>query len=360
MTEEPPKKKLPLPILPQENLLTPAEQHLFIKQLEEYKKTITNSAYLGQKAMEIREEIISSNQGRSASINYPLPLRMLTLPGIIPVVKEPHISPLSNWIAKTSIFAPRRSSSRKDTGSKWIELASPRGVKIFYNGPELDMNDHTLYINLIKLAEGRAPNDVIYINRAKLLKKCGYVKIGKSSYEWLRSAFDRLMQANIKIIVDNTVLKEENRSIFGKDVNAVEIVKGRKIQKLHLTLQIMGALAETPETGDYYFTLPPTSLALFAGQLFGYNDLLKRNKIQKGNKGDLAAWLQSYICADKIGDHSPIFVETLWRHSASNSRINDFTARLKIALNTCQESGVITSWEIFKNTKNQNLLTWTR
>jgi hypothetical protein len=122
----------------------------------------------------------------------------------------------------------------------------------------------------------------------------------------------------------------------------------------------MGELSETPETGDYFFTLPPTSLALFAGQLFGYNDLIKRNLIQKGNRGDLAAWLQSYICSDHAGEHRPILVETLWRHSASHSRLNDFTARLRTALDTCKNSGVILAWEIFQNAKKQNLVSWHR
>ena len=359
-TPKPPSSTVSIPLL--EDVLTPEEQKQFNAELNECKKRSAYSEYLTRSALEIRNKIISARTEPVASApqRYPRPPRMLTLPGLVPVIREPHLSPLSNWLAKTSIFAPRRSGPRRDTGTKWVELASPRGVTIYYNGPELDMADHTLYLNLIKLAEGRAPNDLIYINRANLLKKCGYAKIGKSAYDWLRSAFDRLMQANIKIVVDNTILKDEDRGVFGQDVNAIEIVRGQKIQKLNLTLQIMGELAETPETGDYFFTLPPTSLALFAGQLFGYNDLLKRNQIQKGSRGDLAAWLQSYICADHSGDHHPVLVETLWRHSASNSRLNDFTARLKIALGTCKDSGVIRSWDMFSNEKKQKLVVWTR
>lgn len=362
MTGKSKARKAPFSMPLLDDVLTPEEQKLFNEQLNECKKRNYDSDTLTKRAEEIRNQILAARKDSipPAVQRYPRPPRMLVLPGLVPVIREPHISPLSNWLAKTSIFAPRRSGPRKDTGTKWIELASPRGVTIYYNGPELDMADHTLYLNLIKLAEGRAPNDLIYINRANLLKKCGYAKIGKSAYDWLGSAFDRLMQARIKIVVDNAILKDGDTGIFDQDVSAIEIIKGQKVQKLNLTLQIMGELAETPETGDYYFTLPPTSLALFASQLYGYNDLVKRNQIQKGNRGDLAAWLQSYICADHAGDHHPILVETLWRHSASNSRINDFTARLKIALDTCKASGVILSWEMFQNEKKQKLITWSR
>ena len=351
-------------IPPTEGMLTPNEQKIFNSKLNEFKRHNSDGRFLEKKAIEIQAQIISSRATDIPSTavrpQYQHPTKMLTLPGVIPVIREPHLSPLSNWLAKTAIFAPRRPGPRRDTGSKWVELASPRGVTIFYNGPELDMADHTLYLNLVKLAEGRAPNDVIYINRAQLLKKCGYARIGKSAYSWLADAFDRLIQANIKIVVDNTVLQQEDNSVFEQDVNSVEIVHGRKVKKLHLTLKILGELAEAPETGDYFFTLPPTSLALFAGQLFGYNDLLKRNKLQKESRGALAAWLQSYICADRAGEHHPILVETLWKHSASNSRLNDFTARLKIALESCKNSGVILLWEMFVNDKGKNLVTWKR
>jgi len=355
-------KNIIIPLM--EGMLTPNEQKIFNTKLNEFKRHNSDSEYLAKKAIEIRAQIIDSRASELAYTavrpNHQYPTKMLTLPGVIPVIREPHLSPLSNWLAKTSIFAPRRPGPRKDTGSKWVELASPRGVTIFYNGPELDMADHTLYLNLVKLAEGRAPNDVIYINRAQLLKRCGYARIGKSAYSWLTDAFDRLIQANIKIVVDNTFLEQKDDPVFEQEVNSVEIVHGRKVKKLHLTLKILGELAEAPETGDYFFTLPPTSLALFAGQLFGYNDLLKRNKLQKESRGALAAWLQSYICADRAGDHHPILVETLWKHSASNSRLNDFTARLKIAIESCKNSGVILSWEMFVNDKGKNLITWKR
>ncbi len=346
-----------------QTLLTPEEQKDFEAQLEAAKRIYGPMRdVLAQKTKEIRDAIIAGRDKQALVPDTFLPReRLLTLPGLVPVIAEPQMSPLSNWIAKSSIFAPRKYGNRKDTGSNWVELPSPRGVTIYYNGPELDMSDHTLYLHLIKLAEGRAPNETIYINRAKLLKRCGYKSIGKSAYQWLNSAFDRLMQANIKIVVDNTRLSEESQGILGADVNASELSeKGRKLKKLTLTLKIMGELMETPETGDYYFTLPPTSLALFANQLYGYNDLLKRNALQEGKNADLAAWLQSYICADQTGPHDPVLVETLWKHSGSNSRLNDFTARLKGAFENCQQNGVILSWGIEKNSNKKHIVTWKR
>jgi len=344
----------PLP----DDVLTREEQKVFKTKLNEAKKVSGDTDYLARSAEMIRLQIIKSRaQNRTTASTQP---KLLTLPGVIPVNRSTHLAPLSNWLARTSIFAPRPPGSRRHTGVNWAKLSSPRGVTIYYNGPELDMADHTLYLNLLKIAEGRKPNDTIYINRSQLLKKCGYEKQGTSSYDWLNAAFDRIFQANIKIVIDNTELRDEDKDIFEKDSSEIEIIQGKREKKLIMRLKMMGRLIEVPDTGDYYFTVPPESLALFANHMFGYNDLNIRLEIQKHSKGDLAAWLQSYICAVDVEEHHPVLVETLLRHSDSKSRPNDFIKRLKIALDMCQKSGVILSWEISKNEKKQWFVKWKR
>jgi hypothetical protein len=350
---------------PAASTLTPLESKAFEVRLAEYKKRHTgiSNRVLTQHAEKIRADIIAKRHGRETASKgsaVSRAVQQLVFPNIIPIIAAPHIAPLSNWIAKSAIFAPRAPRTRKDTGAKWVELPSPRGVTILYNGPELDMADHTLYLHLIKMAEGRGPNETIIVNRGKLLRACGYPKLGSASYKWLQDAFDRLLQANIKICIDNSVvdLKEDTVGIFSTDVNTIEVIDGTR--RVNITLKIMGEFAEVPETGDYFFSLPPTSLALFANLHYGHNDLLKRNIINQGRRADLAAWLQSYICSEHSGEHAPVLVKTLWQHSASGSRLNDFSARLRVAMDTLHKAEVVTQWNLYVNADKQAMLAWTR
>lgn len=291
----------------------------------------------------------------------PIPPQRLTLPGLMPIIQQSNLAPISNWLAKTGIFAPRSGKDKGHTGANWLSMECPRGYSILYNGPQLDMSEHTLYLHLMKLAEGKKPGEVVQINRHQLLRQCGRESnIGGANYKWLSKALDRLSQATIKICVDNAILTESQD--FSIDANSEEEKNGQPFYKVNLTIRLIGQLAELPDTGEYYFTLDPTSLALFASQLYGYNDLAKRRLLQKcKTQANLAMWLQSYVCSDHQGTHEPIFVETLWRFSASKSRLNDFTTRLKSAFENIQEAKIITSWNMFLNEKNERpMVIWTR
>jgi hypothetical protein len=225
------------------------------------------------------------------------------------------------------------------------------------------MADQTLFLNLIKLAEGRGANEPIHVNRADLLKRCGYKILGMSSYDWLSGAIDRLKQANIRLDIHNLFLQEHEGVTLERSAvenTVVEYKTGRKMNRTKVTIGLLGTFQEKPDTGEYYFVVPPEVLILFSGNLFGYNDLDKRIKIFKGRRGELAAWLQSYICAEHPGRHEPVRVETLHKLSASKSRMSDFIKRINEALDNCKSAGVITDWEMSQSTSGESMIAWER
>lgn len=273
--------------------------------------------------------------------------RQLMLPEIFPETNSKELSPLSNWVAKSAIFAPRPANKkREDTGQDWVTLNSPNRVQISYNGPLLDMNDQTLYLNLVKLAKGRGADEPITINRAELLRACGYKILGTSSYKWLTDSIDRLKQANLKIELDDYVFKEQIETT----------VPGLRAK---FVTSLISAYSQLPN-GDYYFTLPPSSLTLFSNELFGYNNMRQRRELKKGSRPELASWLQSYICADERGEHKPVKVETLINLTASKTRMDQFIIRLEAALENLKNTGVIKSWVLLYNDYREPMIQWIR
>lgn len=340
-------------------------QQFFLALQEEKKRSYGNDNHLSDTALRLQEKMRDKKAGKQPTINMPSLFtrprqQQLELPCVVPVVRDPAIAPLGNWIAKSSIFAPRKPGIRDDTGSNWIKLESPRGIGISYNGPHLDMSDHTLYLNLMKLAEGRLPEEFVYIKRSELLRRCGYKTLGKSGYKWLESAFDRLCQANVKLELNNYSIKQQDSNSFQHYNQEIREIDGEKITRAIVVVKLISTFAHTPENGDFYFSLPPSSLALFANKLYGYNDLKKRLLLSSGKRADLAAWLQSYICADSTGEHDPIYIETLQRFSASNVKISDFARRLAIALENCQQADIIKSWKIFTHDNGKKMVLWVR
>lgn len=287
-----------------------------------------------------------SSQKKLFSEKYEYTPKQLTFPNFFPVIKGKEFSPLSNWIAKSAVFAPRPQRKREHTGPDWLALKSPNKINIYYNGPLLDMSDQTLYLVLVKMAEGKGADEHIIINRAELLKACGYKSLGTGNYVWLAESIDRLKQANIKIELDEYIFKEQIEAVI-PDIRAKFVTS------------LISAYSQLPN-GDYYFTLPPSALILFSNDLFGYNNLKQRIELKKGKRSELASWLQSYICADKRGEHNPVLVQTLMDISASKVRINDFISRLEIALENLKSTGIIKSWVLLYNEKKEAMIQWIR
>lgn len=350
--------------------LTKAETLAFNKQLATLK---TKAGHSGEgfyeiEAKKIYESIVAArenppnlfsnikdNENDLPEVCYKYPHK-LKVPEVVPVIPNPNIAPLGNWIAKSGIFAPRPRNKRADTGSSWLKLESPRGVQIEYNGPMLDMADHTLYLNLLKQSEGRHPDDNIFINRANLLRSCGYKALGQSGYKWLSDAFGRLLQANIRITVDNYILEIDHEGVHPETIE----INGRKRNRLTIAMSLLSEYAVMNGEEAYYFSLPKTSMALFSSQLWGYNNLQKRLALLEKSKSQLSAWLQSYICADSKGKHSPIFVETLKDYSAYKSKLTDFVRILTSAFDNCLNVGIINKWSYVHNEHGKLMVEWER
>lgn len=333
-----------------EDLLTKEEQQQYNHELELLKKEFyknhgfrTWEQYLNEKIPQIREKIKNNKKGN----NKPT---MLVAPNYIPMSLVQDVAPLSNFIAKSSIFAPRQKSAKiKDTGQNYIDIASPANLKITYNGPLLDMSDQTVYLALTKFAEGSKPGEPIFLNKAELLKLCGYTSVGKSTYTKLENSILKLSQANLKFEFKNYYINEYNQ------------LEEKNNQKTTILLNLIDKVAYD-SNNKIFIVLSSEILTLFSNNLFGYNNLEVRKEWRKSavNKIELTFWLQSYICADAKGEHAPVKISTIKKLINNNSKNNDFLNAIKIAFQNLLDMKEIKDYNIYKVDKQEYMAVWTR
>ena len=347
--------------------LTSKEMQVYTVKMQEIYKMFPCAEY-EQRLVELRREIIAARNNTpyipkegeaNASVVLKRFTRQISLPLIMPPL-APKTTAMSNWVAKSSVFAPRQKGRKRgDTGTDFIKIETPRNVEIYYNGPFLDMRDQALYLNLVNKASGYSANETIYIERAALLKELGYKTIGASSYKWLEGAFERLIQANIKIVLYNHSLAKD--TVLPAEGITEEEDSGLKgTRKVTMIVRLVGEFAHDHQENTYYFTIPKASLALYSRGLFGFQNLKQREALKKGKQADLAAWLQSYICSDERGHHAPILVETFHRLSNNQGRLDIFVKRLGEAFDNCQKVGIISQWEYKLSVDGKPMVAWTR
>lgn len=247
----------------------------------------------------------------------------LTLPGFVP--KSPgNTSLMSNYIARTPLFAPIKRGRRAMLDK--VKLPSPAGLLIHYTGKQLDMGDQDVFLQAIKLAAGEGPECPIIINRAAFLRGMGWKSQSDRAYQWLDGVFERLSTGRMFL----------------------------ETERLKASLPMLGALILDKDTGEYTFSVPKETMALFAGQAYGYVDLDKRRALEK--RVDLAKWLQSYAGSHEKGPHS-VSLANLHKWSGYQGRMRDFRVALIEALNELARVGILQEWS-FK--QRRNFVNWTR
>lgn len=333
-----------------DDLLTKEEYKQYTHEIALLKKEYlknhglrTWEQYLQEKLPAIREKIKNKANNNKKQT-------MLIIPQYIPTSLVNDVAPLSNFIAKSSIFAPRQKSAKvKDTGQNYIDIASPSNLKIQYNGPLLDMSDQTVYLALTKFAEGSKPGEPIFLNKAELLKLCGYSSIGKSTYTKLEHSILKLSQANLKFEFKNYYINESNQ------------LESKNNQKTTILLNLIDKVAYD-SNNKIFIVLSSEILTLFSNNLFGYNNLEVRKKWRKSavNKIELTFWLQSYICADAKGEHAPVKISTIKKLINNNSKNNDFVNAIKIAFQNLLDMKEIKDYYIYKVDKSEYMVVWNR
>lgn len=253
------------------------------------------------------------------------------LPGIVVPRTPGETAPMSNYLARTSLFAPIRRGRRVMHDKQ--RLHSPEGIDVLYSGKQLDMADQDVYLTALRLAAGVKPGDKIVINRAAFLRMLGYKhNPGARDYKWLEEAFYRISTGRVLIEAKN----------------------------IKANLPLIGALLFDERSGDYYFTIPMETYALWAKNLYGYIDLEKRHALERNVP--LSKWLQSYAQSHAPGMHT-ISMELLHHWCGYGGRLRDFRESLVVALEELTRVGILKSWEIQvrgAGRQKKNMITWVR
>lgn len=253
----------------------------------------------------------------------PQSVEQLTLPGVVP--KTPgETSPLSNYLARTPLFSPIKRGRRAMLDKQ--RLPSPGGFSVHYSGKQLDMGDQDVFLLAVKMAAGKAPGENIEIRRVDFLRDLGWKGQGATAYKWLAEVFERLSTGRVFLESD----------------------------RIKASLPLLGALILNKDTGVYAFSIPKETMAIFAGQAFGYINLRPRLALER--RKDLAKWIQGYAMSHKAGVHL-VSLQNLLSWSGYQGRMRDFRAGLKEALDELKRVAVLQEW-VFKD--RQKKVSWTR
>lgn len=255
----------------------------------------------------------------------------MTLPGVSVPRTPGETAPMSNYLARTSLFAPIRKGRRVMHDKQMLH--SPEGIDVLYTGKQLDMADQDVYLTALRLAGGIKAGDRILINRAAFLRMLGYKhNPGARDYKWLEESFYRISTGRV-------------------------IIKAKHIEA---NLPLMGALLTDTRSGDYYFTIPRETYALWAKNLYSYIDLEKRHALERNVP--LSKWLQSYAQSHAPGTHT-ISMDLLHLWCGYGGRLRDFRDSLTGALEELTRVGILTSWAIQERGKGRQkkiMISWVR
>ena len=244
--------------------------------------------------------------------------------------RDPHALPLfpelesamPNHLARSSLFAPIR-RGRRGMFDK-VKLSSRNDVSIYFSGKQLDMADNDVYLEILRMAQGRMFGEAIPITRHGMLKSMGR-STGKSDHKWLQDSIHRLTTATIEI--EAPKYKAGFHLVDGYDLDEV--------------------------TGQYTISINPKVQQLFSRGEYGFIDLDRRRALSK--RVDLAKWLQNYACSHKRGDEQKITFAKLHQWTSSNSHLRDFRKYATEAMKELERVGEVENVEV-----TDTLVTWRR
>ena len=282
------------------------------KALDYVRRLIEEGNPLGEKLLKTMKP-----SKRKTSLEPEQTQEQLMLPDVVP--KTPgETSPLSNYLARTPLFAPIKRGRRAMLDK--ARLPSPAGFSVHYSGKQLDMGDQDVFLLAVKMAAGRPPGEDIEIHRKDFLKALGWQSFSDRAYKWLGEVFDRLSTGRVFLESD----------------------------EIKASLPLLGALILHKDKGVYTFSIPKETMAIFAGQAFGYINLTPRRALAK--RVDLAKWVQGYAMSHKPGPHK-VSVANLKEWSGYTAPVRKFREGLTEALDELTRVCVISSWSFKERLK---------
>jgi hypothetical protein len=255
------------------------------------------------------------------------------LPPLPEVVKIPSFpqraSALPTGWMRTSLFVNQPQTKAKFLINEILE--SYDSIRIEYTGEQLNMFDNDVYIEIIRLAQGRTPGEEILFNRYSLLRALG-ISGGKNNYEALHKSLQKLKGNTIKVTNANI-----GYSAFS----------------------LIDQLSWEEQNGCWRFSIGRIVVDMFSTEL-SLIDL----DIRQSLTTSLSKYLQNYMSAGTPGEgEREVKVENLMRLSGTTSQLKDFLGKgrgLTKALDELKAAGFLTSYVIHKNKNGEHIVRWNR
>lgn len=227
------------------------------------------------------------------------------------------------WV-RTALFVNQPQTRVRYLRNQIIESFGETKVK--YTGEQLNMFDNDVYLEVVRLAQDRAPGEKILFNRHSFLRALG-ISRGKNNYGALYQSLKKL----------NTNTIEFQSFKPGKSFSLID------------------ELSWDEHIGPW-FSVGNLVIEIFSKTAISYIDLEARRKLSK----PLSKYLQNYMSGGAPGEQK-IKVQTLMTLSGATGRLKDFLGRsLPAALNELKEAGLINFSEIKKNRDGENIAIWNR
>lgn len=223
--------------------------------------------------------------------------------------------PVSNVIARSALFAAIKSKDRRQMHKEIV--ASQDGVEISFTGEQLNQDDHDNFMQLVKLASGRALGQAVVVPANAILRALGR-GTGKSQHDQLRADMDRLVTGTVTI-------RANGLEYFG-----------------HLVDDALQDTREPVHKRHWAYRLNPRLVTLFAPNRYTLNNWQTRQML--GQK-ELARWLQLWL--ESHAENFATGVATIrTRCGSTNGSLRSFRQQLREALDGLRDAGVIHNWAI--------------
>lgn len=210
---------------------------------------------------------------------------------------------LPNAFIRSALFGILKKSAKR-TYLQEIPIFAGSGLKISYNGPQLDQSDQDVYLAVLNRMKDLPMGEPCEITTYELLKSMGLTEEGKNY---------KILQRNITRMVATAVNVETDKySYIG---SLIEVGKKDK------------------DTKKWTIQLNPDLLILFENDRFTHIDF----NVRKDLKGQLAKWLHSFYSSH--AEPFPYKIETLRELCGSETKeLWKFKQQIQKALNEIVES----------------------
>jgi hypothetical protein len=239
--------------------------------------------------------------------------------------KALQLEPFPNWpddrravpndMLRSALFGVVQRGRRKTLEN--LELPAPPGWKLYYTGKRLDQIDLDIWLEIMHRSRMQIPGEAIRFTLRSILHTLGHKIDGRAGYRWLKGRLKSITHGGFSY-----------QSEDGKQSGAT----GSLLRGFHIDETTGEGIAETnPRLRSLYKSIT-------------YLDFTERLSLDT----QLAKWLHALLASH--ARWIPTKVKTMMKQSgASYSRLRDFRADLRGALDVLKAHEVIRSWDIDTN-----------